>query len=120
MNFSKLKAYLDRFYAEKNVPGLGLAMYHRHKPVFAHDAVFSDVENRVRFGPDTIYRLYSATKVVTCAALLQLYEVGKFRLGDPLHAYIPKYKSMNVRQRLGRRSVRTSRVRVCSVFKVTN
>ncbi|NUU62308.1 serine hydrolase domain-containing protein [Paenibacillus agri] len=100
MNFSKLEAYLNSFYKEKNVPGLGFAMYHKHQPVFEHYAGFSDVENGVRFGQDTIFRLYSATKVITCTALLQLYEAGKFRLDDPLSAYIPEYKDMTVRHTL--------------------
>ncbi|MGO4539254.1 serine hydrolase domain-containing protein [Paenibacillus sp. 2TAB19] len=97
MNFSKLEAYLDRFYTEKNIPGLGFAMYYKHEPVFEHYAGFSDVENQVRFGPNTLFRLYSATKVITCTALLQLFEAGKFKLSDPLHAYISEYKNMNVR-----------------------
>jgi CubicO group peptidase (beta-lactamase class C family) len=97
MNFSKLENYLDRFYMEKNIPGVGFAMYHKHKPVFEHYAGFSDVENQIKFGPDTIFRLYSATKVITCTALLQLVEAGKCKLSDPLYAYIPEYKNMTVR-----------------------
>jgi len=97
MNFSKLAAYLDRFYAEKNIPGVGFAMYDKHRPVFEHYAGFSDVENGIKFGPDTIFRLYSATKVITCTALLQLYEAGLFKLGDPLYAYMPEFRSMTVR-----------------------
>ncbi|QHT61152.1 beta-lactamase family protein [Paenibacillus lycopersici] len=97
MNFSKLTDYLDRFYAEKNIPGLGMAVYYKQKPVFEHYAGFSDVENQIVFGPDTIFRLYSATKVMTCAALLQLLEAGAFKLSDPLYAYIPEYRDMAVR-----------------------
>jgi hypothetical protein len=51
MNFSKLKAYLDSFYMEKNIPGVGFAMYYKHKPDFEHYAGFSDVENQIKFGP---------------------------------------------------------------------
>lgn len=97
MNFSKLQAYLDRFYVEKNIPGVGLAMYYKHEPVFEHYTGFSDVENQIKFGPDTIFRLYSATKVITCTALLQLFDAGKFKLSDPLYAYIHEYEHMNVR-----------------------
>lgn len=97
MNFNRLTAYLDTFYAEKNIPGVGCAVYHRHKPVFEHYAGFSDVENQTRFAPDTIFRLYSATKVITCTAMLRLMEAGKFKLGDPLYAYIPEFRDMAVR-----------------------
>ncbi|MBB6670409.1 serine hydrolase domain-containing protein [Cohnella nanjingensis] len=100
MNFSRLTAYLDTFYSEKNIPGLGVAMYHRHQPVYEHYAGFSDVENQVPFGRDSIFRLYSATKVVTCTALLQLLEQGKYKLTDPLYAYIPEFEQMLVRHPL--------------------
>ncbi len=100
MNFSRLSAYLDTFYSEKNIPGLGIAMYHRHQPVYEHFTGFSDVENQVPFGRDSIFRLYSATKVVTCTALLQLLEQGKYTLTDPLYAYIPEFEQMLVRHPL--------------------
>ncbi|RXZ77341.1 class A beta-lactamase-related serine hydrolase [Paenibacillaceae bacterium] len=100
MNFTKLTAYLDTFYNEKNIPGLGVAMYHKHQPVYEHYTGFSDVENQVSFNRDSIFRLYSATKVVTCTALLQLLEQGKVKLTDPLYEYIPEFKHMFVRHSL--------------------
>ncbi len=97
MDFTKMSAYLDSFYAHKNIPGVGCAVYHRNKPVYEHYTGFSDVENAVRFGPDTLFNLYSATKVITCVAALQLMEAGKYRLEDPLYEYIPQYRHMAVR-----------------------
>jgi len=100
MNFTKLTAYLDTFYNEKNIPGLGVAMYHKHQPVYEHYTGFSDVENQVPFRRDSIFKLYSATKVVTCTALLQLLERGKYKLTDSLYEYIPEFKHMLVRHSL--------------------
>jgi len=96
MGFAKLAKYLDSLYDEKNVPGVGFAMYHRHKPVFEHYAGFADVDGGVPFGPDTVFNLYSATKLLTCAAALALVEEGRLALDDPLSAYIPEYKDMLV------------------------
>ncbi|MDF2543888.1 MAG: serine hydrolase [Herbinix sp.] len=75
-------------------------MYYKHKPVFEHYSGFSDVENQVSFGMDTIFRLYSATKLVTVSAIMQLMEANKFKLSDPLYAYIPEYRYMTVRHQL--------------------
>lgn len=97
MDFSKLSLYLDSFYNEKNIPGVGCAVYHRHKKVYEHYAGFSDVENGVPFGPSTLFHLYSATKLITAAAVLQLCEGGRCSLTDPLSAYIPEYRNMKVR-----------------------
>lgn len=97
MNFDKLTAYLNRFYEEKNIPGVGLAMYYKRQRVYEHYAGYADVDNRIAFGPDTIFKLYSATKVVTCTAMMQLVESGRVKLSDPLYAYIPEYEHMTVR-----------------------
>jgi CubicO group peptidase (beta-lactamase class C family) len=96
MNFSKLSSYLDSFYSEKNIPGLGCAVYHRHRPVYEHYAGFANVAEKRPFGPDTIFKLYSATKISTCVAVLQLWEDGKIGLDDPLAKYIPEYADMTV------------------------
>lgn len=45
---------------------------------------------------DTIYRIYSMTKVVTVTAALMLYERGKFLLTDPLEMYLPEFAHMQV------------------------
>lgn len=100
MDFTKLKAYLDTFYAEKNIPGVGFAMYHHHEPVCTHYTGFADVEGQVPFGPDTLFHLYSATKLITCTAALQLLEKGLYALTDPVAAYIPEYSDLTVRHML--------------------
>ncbi|NGZ75763.1 serine hydrolase domain-containing protein [Saccharibacillus alkalitolerans] len=46
-------------------------------------------------GPDTVFRLYSMTKVVVCAAAMILYERGRFLLNEPLHLYLPEYKDVH-------------------------
>ena len=92
MNFAKFSNYLNTFYAEKNIPGVGLKMYYQNKPVYEHYAGYADVENKIPFGQDTLFNLYSATKVVTCTAAMQLIESDKLRLDAPLHEYIPEYK----------------------------
>jgi CubicO group peptidase (beta-lactamase class C family) len=98
MDFSRLKAYLDSFYAEKNIPGLGCAAYRGHERIFEHYSGFSDVENSVPFGPETLFRLYSATKVITATAVLQLIEGGRCKLSDPLYEYIAEYRNLTVRE----------------------
>ena len=45
---------------------------------------------------ETIYRIYSMTKVVTVTAALMLYERGKFLLTDPLEMYLPEFAQMQV------------------------
>jgi CubicO group peptidase (beta-lactamase class C family) len=52
---------------------------------------------------DDLFRLYSMTKPITSAALLTLYEEGKFQLTDPLEKYIPAFKDVKVFVRLDKK-----------------
>ena len=44
--------------------------------------------------PDTIYRIYSNTKIVTSVAAMMLWEAGKFDLDDPLEKFIPDFADL--------------------------
>ncbi len=69
----------------------------RHGKIAYHKAFgMADIESGKKMQTDSIFRLYSMTKPVTSAALLTLYEEGKFQLTDPLEKYIPAFKDVKV------------------------
>ena len=41
-----------------------------------------------------LYFIYSATKVITCAAVLRLFEDGLLDIDDPVYKYLPEYKDL--------------------------
>ena len=43
-----------------------------------------------------LYNIYSCSKLITCAAALQLYEKGLFKLDDELCRYMPEFENMTV------------------------
>ena len=45
---------------------------------------------------DSIFRIYSMTKPITAAAMMMLYEEGKWRLDDPVSRYIPAFAKLQV------------------------
>ncbi|MEM7147494.1 MAG: serine hydrolase [Verrucomicrobiota bacterium] len=45
---------------------------------------------------DAIFRIASMTKAITSVAVMQLYEAGHFRLGDPVSKFIPEFKDPKV------------------------
>ena len=47
-------------------------------------------------GEDSIYRIFSNTKIVTSVALMKLWEQGAFQLDDPLETYLPEFTAMTV------------------------
>ena len=46
--------------------------------------------------PDSIFRMYSNTKIVTSVAAMMLWEAGKFDLDDPLEKYLPEFSDLQV------------------------
>ena len=88
----KIRPYMQGHVERNAVPGL-ITLIARHGKV-AHCECFGqmDVEANKPMRPDAIFRIYSMTKPITCAALLMLFEDGLFQLADPVSAFIPAFK----------------------------
>ena len=90
---------LDRYFAsqfDKGIAGCSFAMMLHGKLVYENYSGYADIEAKKPITPDTMFRMYSMTKLFTCTALLQLYEKGLFNLADPLYKYLPEFRSMQV------------------------
>jgi CubicO group peptidase (beta-lactamase class C family) len=57
---------------------------------------YRDVEKQLRMERDTICRVYSMSKIITCVATLILVEDSKYNLDDPVAKYLPELKDMKV------------------------
>ena len=101
MNFDALDRYLDTFYQEKNIPGLGCAVAVRGEIVHRHFAGFQDVERGIPFGEDTLVNLYSATKISTAAAAMRMVEQGYFGLDTPAAEILPELGDVTVQREDG-------------------
>jgi CubicO group peptidase (beta-lactamase class C family) len=55
-----------------------------------------DLEAGLPMQPDTIFRIYSMSKIVTSVAALVLLEEARFRLTDPVGNYLPELARMKV------------------------
>ncbi len=53
-------------------------------------------EQGIPMADDTIFRIFSMTKPIASVALMQLYERGMFQLLDPVHRYIPEWRTLQV------------------------
>ncbi len=95
MDFKPMTEYLNSL-VPRDVVGLGCRIYVKNALVFEHYAGFADREKGVFIAPDTRYNLYSASKVATCAAAMQLCERGVIALDDPISRYLPEFESMTV------------------------
>ena len=69
----------------------------RHGHVAAFDAVgYQDLESHTPMRTDTIFRLASVTKPVTCAGIMVLVDEGRLSLIDPAERYLPEFKGLKL------------------------
>lgn len=89
--FDHLTALL-RSFPETGPAGGACMIAQGGEVVYEHYFGQANVEKGIDTGPDTVFRLYSMTKVIVCAAALILFERGKFLLNEPLHRYLPEFE----------------------------
>ena len=75
---------LLRSFVEKGPAGCACSVTQNGKVKYQECFGYADLETKTPITPDTIYRIFSMTKVITCTAALILYERGLYLLNDPL------------------------------------
>ena len=96
MNFDKLTNYLDGLEKAYGVPGTDILVTSGYDCVYRHQTGFCDYGKSEPTKENTLYRLFSATKVITMVAVMQLIEEGKLGLYDELQRYIPEFGTLLV------------------------
>ncbi len=96
MNFDKLTAYIDSLNKEYGIPAADCKITKNHEVIYRHMTGYSDFENASPITDATLFRLYSATKVVTMTAVLQQIERGNLKLYDEVRDYLPEFDNMKV------------------------
>jgi CubicO group peptidase (beta-lactamase class C family) len=96
MNFDKLTEYIDSLNKEYGIPAADCKITMGHEVVYRHMTGYSDYNNRLPVTEDTLFRLFSATKVVTMTAVMQQIERGNLRLYDEVSDLLPEFDCMKV------------------------
>jgi len=69
----------------------------RHGHVASIEAVgFQDVEHKIPMQVDSIFRIMSVTKPITCAGVMALVDEGRLSLLDPVEKFVPEFKEVKV------------------------
>ncbi|MGA8368079.1 MAG: serine hydrolase domain-containing protein [Candidatus Acidiferrales bacterium] len=92
----RLDALMQREVEEKQFAGI-VTVLARHGKVVEYEAYGKkDLSSGAPMTKDTIFRVYSMTKPVTCVAMMILYEEGKWLPSDPISKYIPEFAHLKV------------------------
>ncbi len=89
---ARLKTYVDA----NKVAGI-VTLVARHGYVAQISAVGNrELEDKSPMKTDTIFRIMSMTKPITCAGIMILVDEGKISLLDPVENYLPEFKDLKL------------------------
>lgn len=100
MNFKELDSFLEKM-PERGFPTMEVAVSKDGETIYRKCVGFSDSAKTKPTSPSDIYWVFSATKVVTCTAAMQLVERGVISLDDPVSKYLPEYAFLKVKDKDG-------------------
>jgi CubicO group peptidase (beta-lactamase class C family) len=92
----RLHAEMRRFVDEGLHSGVVTLVARNGKLVDLYSYGKRDIEAGLPMQTDTIFRIYSMSKIVTSVAALTLLEQARFRLSDPVGNYLPELAHMKL------------------------
>jgi CubicO group peptidase (beta-lactamase class C family) len=93
---AEIPARMKEFVAAGTISGV-VTILARHGKVVEFDAVgLRDIESSSPMRKDSLFRIASLTKPVTCAAIMLLVDEGRLSPIDPVEKYLPEYKGLKV------------------------
>jgi CubicO group peptidase (beta-lactamase class C family) len=93
---AEVDKFMERQVADQKIAGGIVMVSHEGKVGFFHSYGQMDLEAKKPMQPDTIFRLYSMSKAITTAGALNLYDLRKLRLDDPVSKYIPSFANLKM------------------------
>ena len=90
-----LSTFIERELADKEIPGLSIALVDDQDLVWAAGFGYADPEAGVAATAETLYRVGSVSKLFTDLGIMQLVEQGRVDLDAPVTDYLPDFAPTN-------------------------
>lgn len=92
--------YIDRLITSEisrnNLAGANILLLKNEKELYCQSYGMADIERGIPMTRDSLFRIFSMTKPVTCAAVMLLMERGMLDLYDPVSRYLPGFRNQTV------------------------
>ena len=92
----RLDAVMQRLVDEKEYAGGGTLVARHGKVIHFAALGKKDLASAAPLEKDSIFRIFSMTKPVTAAAMMTLYEEGKWSPQDPISKFVPQFAGLKV------------------------
>jgi CubicO group peptidase (beta-lactamase class C family) len=93
---ARIDAAVQRSIDDQRIAGAVTLVVRRGKVAWFKAQGMADREAAKSMPPDAMFRICSMTKAITSAAVMMLYEEGRFLLDDPVSKYLPEFKNPKV------------------------
>ncbi|MDD2733553.1 MAG: serine hydrolase [Desulfuromonadaceae bacterium] len=93
---ARIKPFMQSYIDCHGFSGLTTLLARRGGVVHCEHVGFQDRDRKTPLSDDTIFRIYSMTKPIISAALMTLYEEGRFQLTDSVSKYISAFRKTKV------------------------
>ena len=92
----RIGTWMDRLVESGKLAGLSTLVFRRGEIAWQRSTGLANLATGAAMADDTIVRIYSMTKPLTSAAIMALYEEGRFQLDDPISRFLPCFAEMRV------------------------
>ncbi len=118
MNFTKLDKFTDEL-SLRGIPLHDLSVSLSGREVYRNFSGFRDHGGNYPVSRDTLYRIYSNSKIITCTAGMRLIEEGKLGLYDDVAKYLPSFKNITVKEDNGEIKPSGTPMKIIHLFTMT-
>ena len=87
---------LQKHVDDGEIAGVVAAVARDGKLIYFESLGEMDIEQGKLMQDDALFRIYSMARQITSAAVLKLYEQGKFKFDDPVQMYLPQFEDQRV------------------------
>ena len=84
-----LEVWAEAEMAYSDIPAVSMAVVHDQDLLWTHGFGFADRERKAEASADTLYSICSISKLFTSIGVLQLRDLGKLELDDPVSQHLP-------------------------------
>lgn len=95
---ARLTAGLQADVDKGEIPGAVAMILRKGKVAYCEIVGYQDRENKIPMSKESIFRIYSMSKIFTSLGVMMLMEEGRLILCDPISKYLPGLKDMKVGQ----------------------
>ncbi len=90
-----MDVWFDAQQAYHNIPGISAAVVYDQELLWSRGFGYADVAREIEATPTTIYSICSISKLFTSVSVMQLRDLGRLRLDDPVSDHLPWFDIEN-------------------------